>query len=312
MSEPDIFHAALCYDTDEDRVVILEEPAESELVLRLFDPAANTWQTSRVEGRDATSIAFDDERLWYLGADGVAWFHDADGGVHEQPLPNPGVFMARANTLANVAGRLYACGLARVCEHREGEWRHLGAPFKSFKLTERNANLVSLDGLSEEDLYVVGGSLLAHWDGKGWTRVALPDLPELKAGAFRLNRVRCEAPDRSYAVGNNAVFLELDGGTWRASQLPGYAALSPVQAMTAYELGDVLSFQGDLYVTDRERLFRRHKGEWTPVAHGFPQDEKNDFLTLEVGGGRLWVMGSHRLFSFDGERWEMHPDPEHG
>jgi|GEM_PF-4129791 len=313
MSEPDSYHCALCYDEDEERVAVLEEPAEGgETLLRLFNPATNTWETSQIEGRDTTSIAFDEEHLWYLSPDGTAWFHDSEGRIQERPLPDPGVFMARANALANVAGRLYACCLARVCELVDGEWRHLGAPFKTFKLTERNADLVSLDGSSEKDLYAVGGGLLAHWDGKGWSRVALADLPELRAGAFRLNRVRCEAPDQIYAVGNKALFLEFDGASWKGSQLPGFAALTPLQAMTAYELGDVLSFQDDLFVTGRDQLFRRRGGEWTAVAHGFPQDERNDFLRLASGGGRLWVMGSQRLFSFDGERWELHPDPAHG
>jgi hypothetical protein len=313
MPEVESFHSALCYGQDENLVAILDEPAESgQTVLRLFDPEADAWQTSHVDGRDTASIAFDDEHLWYLTPKGTAWFHDSEGGIHEQPLPDPGVFMARANALANVAGRVYACGLARVCEHRDGAWHHVGAPFKSFKLTERNADLVSLDGTSEHDLFAVGGSLLAHWDGKGWSRVDLPGLPDLGAGAFRLNRVRCEAPDRIYVVGDRAVFLEFDGAGWKGSQLPGFAALSPVKAMSAYELRDVCSFQGDLYVTGRDHLFRRRGGEWTTVAHGFPQDEKNDFLRLEVGGGKLWVMGSQRLFSFDGERWAVHPDPDHG
>ena len=313
MTEPETFYCALCYDHEANGVVVLEEPAESgQTVLRLFDPASGAWQTSRVDGRETTSIAFDDEHLWYLSPDGVAWFHDSEGVVLERPLPDPGVFMARANALATVAGRTYACGLARVCELRDGQWRHVGAPFKTFKLTDRNADLVSLDGTSDKDLYAVGGSLLAHWDGKGWSRVALPDLPELRAGAFRLNRVRCESPERAYAVGNKAVFLEFDGESWKGSQLPGFATLSPLQAMTAYELGDVVSFQGDLYVIDRDHLFRRHGGEWTTVPHRPPKDEGNDFIRLEVGGGRLWVLGSQRLFSFDGERWAIHPVPEHG
>jgi hypothetical protein len=82
--------------------------------------------------------------------------------------------------------------------------------------------------------------------------------------------------------------------------------------MTAYELGDVVSFQDDLYVIDRDNLFRRHGSEWTTVAHGPPKDEGNDFIRLEVGGGRLWVLGAQRLSSFDGERWALHPVPEHG
>ena len=313
MPEPETIHSALIYGQDEELVAILDEPAEGgQTVLRLFDPAADAWQTSHVDGRDTASIAFDDEHLWYLSPKGTAWFHDADGGIHEQPLPDPGVFMARANALANVAGRLYACGLARVCEHRDGAWHHVGASFKSFKLTERNVDLISLDGTSERDLYVAGGNLLAHWDGHSWSRVALPGLPELGATGFRLNRVRCESPDRCYAVGDQALFIEFDGATWRAIQLPGFAALSPLQAMSAFALGDVVSFQGDLYVACREALFRRRAGEWAPVAHGLPEDEENDFLRLEIGGGRLWVMGSKRLFSFDGETWATHPDPDRG
>jgi hypothetical protein len=310
MAEPDTFHSAFCYAHEEGLVTVLEEPAESgQTVLRLFDPAADAWQTSHVDGRDTASIAFDDEHLWYLSPNGVAWFHDSEGGIHERPLPDPGVFMARANALATVAGRLYACGLSRVCEHRDGQWHHVGAPFKTFKLTERNADLVSLDGTSEKDLYAVGGNLLAHWDGSGWSRVLLRALPSLNAVAIRLNRVRCEAPDRTYVVGNKALFVEFDGAGWKVSQLPGFNALSSVGA---HELRDVVSFQDDLYVTDRAQILRRRGGEWATVAHGLPQDEKNDFIRLEVGGGRLWVLGSQRLFSFDGERWATHLDPEHG
>lgn len=39
---------------------------------------------------------------------------------------------------------------------------------------------------------------------------------------------------------------------------------------------------------------------------------KTQFIRMVVGGDRLWTMGFKRVNSFDGKRWEAHPDPNNG
>lgn len=78
-------------------------------------------------------------------------------------------------------------------------------------------------------------------------------------------------------------------------------------------LWDVVLFEEALYVTTGAAIYCRKAGQpWQRVAHGFPEEKKNDFWRLEIGFERLWIMGTKRLFSFDGTSWHCHPDPDNG
>lgn len=168
---------------------------------------------------------------------------------------------------------------------RDGTWQHIDQGLVESEAKISSIDLESIDGTSETDLYVVGKKgLIAHWDGHSWTRI--PALTNVY-----LTRVRCYAEDKIFIVGRKGVFIESDGKHWKIEQVPGCEEV---------DLWDIVLFDDDLYVTTIQNIYRRHAGQWEKVHHGFPQEPKTDFIRLETGLGRLWIMGTKRLFSFDG------------
>jgi hypothetical protein len=112
---------------------------------------------------------------------------------------------------------VYAVGLS-TAEHWDGEtWREIGEQETVDPLLSVAGGLgASLDqslngvwGSSSRDVYIVGDSLLAHWDGFSWTTLATGDPPSYTAGHLA---VWGSGPNDVYVVGPN--IDHWDGATW--------------------------------------------------------------------------------------------------
>ncbi len=266
--------------------------------------AQSQWGSLRFRGFRATSLAYagtsPSSGLWLIGTRGEVWKVIGDEVVNQDQLPDSGLDgrgLGQPNEIRMIDGQPYVCGYAgQVYTLRGDQWVHMDYGLGEPTGRVDSIDLESIDGTGPDDIYTVGsGGLVAHWDGRAWRR--LPALTNVY-----LARVRCFERNHIAAVGDKGVFLQSDGQSWRIERIP---------AAEDTPLSDVASFQGRLYVAALRRLFVRDGDAWSEVRHGLPKD-KTSFRRLVVGAGRLWSMGHARLNSFDGKKWEAHPDANNG
>jgi hypothetical protein len=155
--------------------------------------------------------------------------------------------------------------------------------------------LEGMHGTAEDDLYVVGTEgTVAHWNGSKWSRIKVMTNTNLWC-------VRC-FEDRVVMGGDNGIIVEGDGKKiWNVDQI------RQLEDMTIY---DVEFYKGRLYAAAADLLMVREGKSWSVVKNGPGKDA--DSLRLTLGEGRLWVMGTSRIHSFDGKKWASHPDPDNG
>jgi hypothetical protein len=255
-----------------------------------------------LNGINCTTLLAGSAKNYYVGERGEVWAFLPTQQRTIAQLPDAGITgraLGQPNHIREIAGRVYICGYAGqvYVETDAGQWVHMDDGLVEAEATPASLDLESIDGTAPDDIYVVGSKgRIFHWNGRQWSQVqALTNV--------YLARVRCFRRDSIVVVGDKGVFIESDGRNWKVSQIPG---------ADDGGLWDVEVFEGDLYVTALSKIYRRRGGVWDEVRHGIPEDPKTDFLRLAVGNGRLWVMGSKRLFSYDGSNWRTHIDPNNG
>jgi hypothetical protein len=253
-----------------------------------------------LDGMVVRSVASNGSFLWALGEQGEIWTYAKGKKVPiEDTLPDSGVrsvrHLGRPERIRIIGGIPYVCGYAgQVYTLSAGRWVHMDDGIVEPEGTVNSIQLEGIHGTGPEDLYVVGsGGLLAHFDGRRWTRIPL------LTTAF-LGGVRALARDHVVAVGTEGVFVERDGTDWKVDQIPRFDRTL---------LSDVEMFNGDLYVAAVGKLLVRKGKRWDDVKTGL---DKAEFIRLAVGEGKLWAMGSKRIHSFDGTKWEAHIDPDNG
>lgn len=253
-----------------------------------------------VEGMRIRSYAIGDVESYAVGKDGEAWTYST-GGIKQEQLPDAGLRTTRhlgsPSQVRIISGTPYVCGFAgQVYTRRNDTWVHMDDGLVEPEGTVSSIDLEGIHGTRPDDIYVVGsGGLLAHWDGRIWTRIPLMT-------DYWLAGVRCLAKDNIIAVGNNGVVVRGDGQRWRVEQIPGYERT---------HLADVELYNGRIYVAAVGQLLVLDGNRWNVVSHRL-DEKKTEFFKLTVGDGRLWAMGSKRISSFDGRRWEAHIDPDNG
>jgi hypothetical protein len=119
----------------------------------------------------------------------------------------------------------------------------------------RDNVILSVAGSSPSDVWAVGyfgnlpygnrtrHSLVLHWNGSAWSRVATPT-PEVGSGQTSLNDVVALSPTDAWAVGyttgfggpTGAIALHWDGTGWHAASAPALNSLSSVTALSSTDL----------------------------------------------------------------------------
>lgn len=153
----------------------------------------------------------------------------------------------------------------------------------------------AIDGVSAEDLYVVGGNgEIFHYDGAEWTECESPARRPLTA-------VRAVSAQEIWVCGNGGVLL-------RGNARSGFAVAGSCSAVVNFSGLGLLG--GQVYLAANKGLFLL--GEDGIVRHlktGL-EPEVDDSHTLDVKDGVLWSFGYKDVVSFDGTRWQrlVHPD----
>jgi hypothetical protein len=257
------------------------------------------WGSVELDGIVANDIGAY-PRLVVLGDRGEIWTV-VDDGWDKAQLPDAGITgraLGATNAIAEIAGSLYVCGYAgQVYVRERGQWVHRDDGLVEKKAVPTSLALESIDGTAWNDIYTVGSrGQVFRYDGKKWSRIDVLTNVDL-------DRIRCLRRDWIVAVGDRGTFIESDGKKWRVEQIPGCDA----------HLWDIALFGDDLYAAAGKTLYRRDAKTkvWADVRHGL-RGKTIGFDRFALGGGRLWAISSKRLSSFDGKKWETHPDPDNG
>lgn len=251
------------------------------------------WGQFNLKNFAATSIYRGDTHSYITGIDGEI-LTIYQGSVTKEYLPDSGSngrHLGRPNRIRSINNQLYICGYAGqvYTQDTNGKWTHIDKGLAEKEGNPRSIDLEDISGTGFNNLYVVGSKgLIAHWNGKQWKKIsALTDV--------YLSAIHCFSPNHIFIVGDNGTFLESNGKNWKIEIIPGCEENS---------LSDIVSYKDHIYVAAVDKLMVRKAGKWMKI------DNKNtNFLKLVVGSGKLWVMGSKRLNSFDGEKWTTYPDP---
>ena len=238
-------------------------------------------------------------------------------------IPGTGVITASQNLLLDVSAvspnDVWAVGVynistysERLIEHWDGyQWSIVDAPF---------GNIIpfAVEARAADDVWVVGGTAILHWDGKAWTTTPNP-------GEIYLNDVAAVTADDVWAVGSSYlhtagpnITLHWDGTTW--STVP-----SPSPGSTFNDLTGVVAIASDdvwaVGVQDGRTLTMHWNGNaWIIVPSpnvGTGQNQIEDVSA--IGTGDVWAVGGywdpvrieHRALSlhWDGTEWTQLPVP---
>ena len=195
-------------------------------------------------------------------------------------------------------------------------------------------DLFALDVLSAKNVWAVGDytgadgsfkTLVEHWNGKAWSRVASPDPG---AGSNYLDGVSAVSPSNIWAVGeystksgsfgaNKTLILHWNGRTWRqvASPSPGSFAddLSSVRRVSATNVWAVGLYAGS-DIRDRSLILHWNGRAWSRVASPNPGRQSDSLSGLSaVSASSVWTTelytnssgtsGTSQIVHWNGRAW---------
>jgi hypothetical protein len=189
--------------------------------------------------------------------------------------------------LRMIGKHLYAAGMGRQVYRREARcWMRAdkGVVVAKPSLTDV-VGFNSIDGTSEDDIYAAGfDGELWWWNGKEWG--AMEGITNLV-----LNRVRVVAPNQVYVCGKMGMLIRGHKDIW---DIVWHDA-------TEDELWDVEVFNGVVYVTTEDCLYRVDGDVLEPVKTGF---KKPSFGSLHANDGILLSVGRKLVcWTDDGKKW---------
>lgn len=194
--------------------------------------------------------------------------------------------------------------------------------------------LWAVDAASASDVWAVGSryvddtyrarSLILHWDGQAWTRVASPDIG-------MLTDVAAASEDSAWAIGGEDKILHWDGTTWEVSAHPAppSAFFSSIDASgpdDAWAVGmqygaEWVDQYGDRNVGYDTFAMHWDGAAWTvvPSPNGAPR-HNNVESVLALSPTDAWMIGysqegSHPrtlTMHWDGTTWSLIPSPDPG
>lgn len=226
-----------------------------------------------------------------MGKEGLVVASDP-AGEHEEVIADVTRF-GFLNQIKSIAGELYICGYGgQVYRRGPGGWQHQDQGVLESTIDASSVDLQDIDGLSADDLYVVGtGGNMHHYDGSRWSRIDSPTNRHLL-------RVLAVAPDEVYVSGSGGTLLVGSRGKWQDISHPN----------PDLDFWGMAHYRGDLYLAFATGLVRRRGGQFEyvkPVAGRTLSHHR-----LHANDGVLWSFGLDDLFWFDGTTWheEVCPD----
>lgn len=247
-----------------------------------------------------------------------------------RPLP------ALAMALLVAVGGLTFWALApqgNVTQRLPQDGRELPGPAEAgLLLPPIGQELLAVDAAAGNDVWAVGGgrtndtgvsrSLILHWDGSEWARIAGPDVG-------MLIDVAAVSDESAWAISGDTI-LRWDGSSWDISPqpLPEGAYLSSIDASginDAWAVGvqpgaEWVDEQGESNVGYDTLTMHWDGSRWTVVPSPNAAPRHNDVeAVLALSPVNAWVVGYSegdrpRTFTmhWDGSKWEVIPSPDPG
>lgn len=216
-------------------------------------------------------------------------------GFNVERIPDAGARdgLAAVNQMRQIGKRLYVCGdQGQIYRREDSGWVHFDDGLLDRNISASALCLNSIDGSSEEDIYVVADhGRIFHFDGSRWNELDTPTNQHLE-------RVRCVSPEEFYICGKNGVFFK--GST------NGFKDFS-VGGMEEYFWG-LEHFEDKVYLASLKGLFVFDGAIVEPLETGLEPEIGG--YRLAAGDGMLWSFGVDDLARFDGKKWTRfkHPD----
>ena len=218
-------------------------------------------------------------------------------GFQVEKIPDGGTRdgLAAVKQIRQIGKRLYVCGdQGQVLRREDSGWVHFDDGLLDRDISASALCLNSIDGSSEEDIYVVADhGRIFHFDGSLWTELDSPTDQHLE-------RVRCVNPNEVYICGKNGTFFK--GST------KGFEDFS-VRGLKDYFWG-LEYFEDKVYLATLTGLF---------VFDGMSVESLTTGLEPEIAGyrlaardGVLWSFGMDDLAWLDGKVWNRLKHPDNG
>ncbi len=184
-------------------------------------------------------------------------------------------------SLSEIGGKAYAVGLRGMVYQLDGlrKWTRIdeGLP-DSF-------NIQAIHGFEISDTYAVGRhGELWHYNGKRWTKRELPTNKNL-------NTVKCAGNETVYLAGHDGILIRGRENIWEIID----------HEETDDDIWDLEWFEGKLYVSTMDAVYRLKKEELEPVDFG--KDPPKSCYQLSAAKGVMWSNGEYDIMSFDGNAW---------
>lgn len=218
------------------------------------------------------------------------------GGAKIEKIQDAGTFegYGALKQIKEIGNHLYACGDQGQVYQRQGpdRWIHIDQGIFDPEISASAIDLNSIDGSSENDLYVVGfNGRIFYRTNSNWVELDSPTNAHLE-------RIKYVSKEEVYICGNKGVFLK--------GNFNGFTDLS-VSGLDDNFWG-LEYFDGRVYLATLSGLYVYDGSIVEPVESG---------ITPQLGGyrlnardGVLWSFGVDDLAYFDGSKWTkiVHPD----
>lgn len=218
------------------------------------------------------------------------------GGADIDKIPDAGTYqgLGAVKQIREIGEYLYVCGdQGQVYKKASsGAWDHIDDGLLDRTISASALDLNSIDGTSDNDLYVVGfNGKIFHRDGLTWREVDSPT-------NMHLERVRCVSTDEVYICGNKGVFLKGDKNGFKDLTMPGLED----------NFWGLEHYKGNVYLATLNGLYIYNGKDLEPLRTGLEPEIKG--YRLDARDDVLWSFGVDDLAYFDGIKWVrvVHPD----
>ena len=216
--------------------------------------------------------------------------------VHER-IPDAGTGKGKYGYLTQIrliCDQLFVCGdLRQVYQRRQGSWVHIDDQILVRNPLAVGQCLNSIDGISPDDVYVVGDrGYICHYDGGVWTETGSPT-------NYNLERVLCVSQEEVYICGKNGLFLRGNRKGWEIIDVPdGFDE----------DFWGLAAFRGRVFLSTAFRVMVWDGHRLDDVDLGV--EPTASLNRLRASDQALWVIGLNDLIRFDGEEWKLiiYPD----
>jgi hypothetical protein len=195
--------------------------------------------------------------------------------------------------IRKIGRHLYVCGYqGQVYRREEGGWVHFDDGLLDREIEVSALHLLSIDGTSDEDIYVVGmRGRVCHFDGSRWAELVSPT-------NVHLHRVRCVSRDEVYICGKSGVFLKKTPQGFEDHSVPDLDE----------DFWGIEHYKGKVYLATLSGLYEFDGSSVEPVDTGLEPPIAG--YRLDARDGVLWSFGVDDLAWYDGSSWTRVVDPD--